>query len=220
MQSACDIICLQETKKETFDVIFLKKICPAGFDSFEYLPSVGASGGILVAWKGALFKGNKIFSNDFCISLEFTSAHNNAQWILTAVYGPCTPEGKVIFVEWLKNIQMPQHIDWMILGDFNLIRKAEDRNKPGGNVAEMLLFNEAISLLGLNEILLQGRKFTWSNMQPSPLLEKLDWVFTNSNWTITYPCTTVKALDMIPSDHTPCVVSISTSFPRGGSLQV
>lgn len=32
------------------------------------------------------------------------------------------------------------------------------------------MFNDAISALGLNEIVLQGRKFTWSNMQPNPLL--------------------------------------------------
>ena len=78
----------------------------------------------------------------------------------------------------------------------------------------MLLFNEAISLLGLNEIVLQGRKYTWSNMQPFPLLEKLDWVFTSSSWTLSYPNTSVKALDVAPSDHTPCIISISTVIPR------
>jgi len=68
--------------------------------------------------------------------------------------------------------------------------------------------------LGLNEIVLQGRKFTWSNMQQPPLLEKLDWVFTSNSWGISYPTTSVRALDMIPSDHCPCVVHISTSIPR------
>jgi len=61
------VICLQETKKETFDALFLKKICPSGFDSFEVLPSVGASGGILIAWKGSVFKGAKIFCNNFAL---------------------------------------------------------------------------------------------------------------------------------------------------------
>jgi hypothetical protein len=51
-------------------------------------------------------------------------------------------------------------------------------------------------------------------MQPSPLLEKLDWVFTSSSWTLTYPNTSSKALDMTPTDHTPCVISISTVIPR------
>jgi len=40
--------------------------------------------------------------------------------------------------------------------------------------AEMFMFNDAISALGLIEIVLQGRKYTWSNMQPNPLLQKLD----------------------------------------------
>jgi len=96
--------------------------------------------------------------------MEFTSIHNDTSWVLTCIYGPCTVEGKILFLDWLKEIQMPDTIDWMILGDFNLIRRQENRNKPGGNVNEMLLFNEAISLLGLNEIPLQGRKYTWSNM--------------------------------------------------------
>ena len=75
-------------------------------------------------------------------------------------------------------------------------------------------FNEAISALGLTEIALQGRKFTWSNMQTPPLLEKLDWIFTSSSWVLSYPNTSAKALDMTPSDHTPCIVSISTVIPR------
>ena len=134
--------------------------------------------------------------------------------MLTCVYGPNTAEGKELFLNWLKEIQMPNNVDWLILGDFNLIRRQEDRNRLGGNPSKMLLFNEAISLLGLNEIVLQGRKYTWSNMQPSPLLEKLDWVFTYSSWTLSYPNTSVKALDMAPSDHTPCIISISTVIPR------
>jgi hypothetical protein len=68
-------------------------------------------------------------------------------------------------------------VNWLVLGDFNLIRRQDNRNKPGGNVADMFQFNEVISHLVWNEIPLQGRKFTWSNMQPSPLLEKIDWVF-------------------------------------------
>jgi hypothetical protein len=110
---------------------------------------------------------------------------------------------------------MPDDINWIILGDFNLMRGPENRNKPGGNFVEMFTFNDAISTLGLNEVELQGRNFTWSNLQPSPLLEKIDWVFTNNSWTPSYPSTSVRALGMDPSDHCPCAKTISTSIPRG-----
>jgi len=58
---------------------------------------------------------------------------------------------------------MPDDICWLVVGDFNLMRKLEDRNRLGGNVSEMFLFNETISSLGLEEIPLHGRKYTWTN---------------------------------------------------------
>jgi hypothetical protein len=59
------------------------------------------------------------------------------------------------------------------VGDFNLYRSLADRNKPRGDHAEMYLFNEAISALGLIELPMKGRRFTWTNKQLSPLLERL-----------------------------------------------
>jgi hypothetical protein len=110
----------------------LRNFCPAAFDSFLCLPSEGASGGILVAWKSSIFEGELIFQNSYAISINFTSKHNCDTWVLTTVYAPCTPEGKRDFLEWFQNIQMPNDIDWLVIGDFNLIRRPEDRNKEGG----------------------------------------------------------------------------------------
>ena len=106
--------------------------------------------------------------------MEFSSVHNNDPWILTSVYGPYDSEGKVEFMHWFEKIQMPDDLDWLIIGDFNLYRKPDDRNRAGGNVGDMLLFNNGISALGLVEIPLHGRKFTWTNKQHPPLLERLD----------------------------------------------
>jgi hypothetical protein len=72
---------------------------------------------------------------------------------------------------------MPPQVDWLVVGDFNLYRNPEDRNKLGADYSEMMLFNEAISKLGLTELPFKGKRFTWSNKQPSPLLERLDWFF-------------------------------------------
>lgn len=38
---------LQETKREHFDHQFLKNFCPLMYYKFEYLPSVGTSGGVI-----------------------------------------------------------------------------------------------------------------------------------------------------------------------------
>lgn len=47
-ESATSVICLQETKKESVDMSFIRKFAPRRFDHFDFIPSVDASGGILV----------------------------------------------------------------------------------------------------------------------------------------------------------------------------
>lgn len=47
-ESSANIFCLQETKREQFDLRYIRKFAPNKFDSFDYVPSEGASGGILV----------------------------------------------------------------------------------------------------------------------------------------------------------------------------
>jgi hypothetical protein len=64
--------------------------------------------------------------------------------------------------------------DWILAGDFNLIKSPKDRNRDGGNLNDMFLFNNLIQHLDLAEITSQGRRFSWSKMQQEPLLEKLD----------------------------------------------
>jgi hypothetical protein len=109
---------------------------------------------------------------------------------------------------------MHDDVNWLIVGDFNLCRSPDDRNRPGGDLAEMFLFNEAISSLVLVELPLKGRRFTWSNKQQCPLLERLDWFFTSASWTLSYPSTIVYPLIKETSNHVPCVITISTSIPK------
>jgi exonuclease III len=214
VESGCDIICLQETKRESFDLDYIKKFCPRKFNKFEFLPSVGASGGLIIIWNGNLFKGDLTFQNEFSLSVKFTNNISVDSWIITNSYGPCQADRKAIFIDWFSNIDMPDDLDWLIVGDFNFIRKPSDRNREGGEVNEMFMFNEAISKLGIVELPLKGRQYTWSNMQKTPLLERLDWFFTSSSWTISYPSTFVYPLVKPTSDHLPCVISIGTKIPR------
>ena len=46
-KSACSVFCFQETKREHFEMSFFRKFVPRRFDRFDYIPSVGASGGSL-----------------------------------------------------------------------------------------------------------------------------------------------------------------------------
>jgi hypothetical protein len=97
-----------------------------------------------------------------------------------------------------------------MVGDFNLMRSPENRNRPGGDTNNMMLFNDIISHLNLVEVPLKNRSFTWSNMQQNALLEKLDWVFTSSNWTTSFPNSLAFALSHAVSDHVPIVIQMES----------
>ena len=160
VDSGCAVPCVQETKKECFDRKFIKNCFPRQFDNFVFSPSVGALGGILVLWKSSLFTGTLIECKSFGIIVSFKSTQNSQAWTLVVVYGPCQGELRDQFVQWLYNLQIPDDELWLFLGDFNFIRSAQNRNLPGGNLHDMMLFNEIIGHLGLLELPLKGRAFT------------------------------------------------------------
>jgi hypothetical protein len=135
---------------------------------------MGASCGIIMIWNSAVFVGVLVEIKRFVIVINFTSTHNSDNWKMVTVYGPCKGLKRDEFFQWLYNLVI--HVDslWLLLGDFDFIRSIENRNKPGGDINEMFLFNDIIGHLGLIELTLKGRLYTWSNMQNEPLLEQLD----------------------------------------------
>lgn len=169
---------------------------------------------LLVLWNSSLFTGSVTDKQNCGITIRFTSVLNGESWSLTNVYGPCDDPARSAFLNWFKGHEISDLDNWIFLGDFNFYRSLSNRNKPGGCLADTMLFNEAIGHLGLIELSLKGRAFTWSNMQQNPLLEQLDWFFTSVNWTIDYPNTEVLPLAKITSNHIPCKIAIGTKIPR------
>lgn len=133
---------------------------------------------------------------------------------ITTVYGPCHGTDRQEFVDWLNSIQIQDEENWLFPGDFNFYRSLQSKNREGSSIQDIMVFNSILSNLGLQEIPLKGRKFTWSNMQQESLLEQLDWCFTSVIWTSVYPNTLMYPMSRVTSDHTPCVVQIGTSVPK------
>jgi exonuclease III len=186
-ESACSIFCLQETKMTDCDSAFVRNLAPRRFDKFDFVSSIGASGGILLVWNNSIFSGTILDKQRFGITSCFVSNQNSNTWKLTVVYGPCTEPMRSEFISWFRGHDIKQEDNWLFLGDFNFYRSLENQNKPGGNVHDTFLFNDAISHLCLVELPLKGWAFTWNNMQQNPLLEQLDWFFTSVNWIMTFP---------------------------------
>lgn len=142
----------------------------------------------------------------FAMRLQVTSVHDLTEWNLITVYGLTREPERTYFVSWLYSLDINYDDNCIIMGDFNFYRSATNRNRPGGNTNGMMLFNNIINHLGITELPIKGRSYTWSNMQDQPLMQQLDWFFTSPSWTLVYPNTVVIPLAKNTSDHTPCKV--------------
>lgn len=130
-EADCAIVVVQEIKRESFDSAYIRNFCHRKLSKFDYLPSVGAFGGLITIWNEQFFTGRTICKNEFSLSIEFTSKLNGNKWILTNIYGPCQPDNIILFLNWFQNIQIEDDMDWFVVGDFNYMRYPSNRNRDG-----------------------------------------------------------------------------------------
>lgn len=100
-----------------------------------------------------------------------------------------------------------------MLGNYNLNYKDEHKNNGNLNRALMGRFRRLINDLGLNELPLHGRKFTWSNQQETPTLVKLDRVLCTVNWKQLFPNCLLQSTSTDGSDHCPLLLGLHDSKP-------
>jgi exonuclease III len=86
LETNCDILCLQETKKEFWDSQYLRSFCSRHLDDFSFLPSVGNSGGSLIVWNSSKFEGHLDFQNEFAQSVNFNCKLSGQAWMLSNIY--------------------------------------------------------------------------------------------------------------------------------------
>jgi mannosylglycoprotein endo-beta-mannosidase len=66
-----DIVCLQETKMEIIPRGAVLSALGSSFSHYTFVPSVGASGGILVAWKHDLGPAMATRTDEHSTSVQF-----------------------------------------------------------------------------------------------------------------------------------------------------
>jgi hypothetical protein len=87
-----------------------------------------------------------------------------------------------MFIRELRDIKQTTNDQWLILGDFNLIYKEQDKNQGTLNRRLMLRFRRVLNSMEVRVVHLNGRKFTWSNGQSSPTMTRIDRVFCIPEW--------------------------------------
>jgi len=210
-----DIVCLQETKMTTISRQHILSMLGCDFDSnYFYRPSVGASGGILIAWRGSLGVVQDSRVDNHCVSVQFCTA-SGSPWWFTGVYGPQDNQEKIQFLQELRDIRSQCSGAWLVAGDFNLIYKDEDKNNTNVNRAMMGRFRRWIDDMAVSELPLHGRKFTWSSSpsSASPTLVRLDRVFCSLDWEDMFPDCLLQSWASDDSDHCPLILGLKDCMP-------
>src|SRR4051812_35146628 len=97
MNLAVTLFASKKLRRKFLISLTSENFVPPKFTKFEFLPSRGASGGLIIIWNSSLFSAQLYFQNEFSISITLTSLLSNETWILTNIYGPCLAEKKKIF---------------------------------------------------------------------------------------------------------------------------
>jgi hypothetical protein len=136
----------------------------------------------------------KVESGDFYVKLFVKSKLDGFEWILVGVYAAAQEALKPDFLAELVRICESENLPMLVGGDFNIIRRKEEKNNDNFNARWPFIFNAIIESLDLREIILSGRQFTWASRREIPTYDKLDRVLANIEWEQKFPLVSVRAM--------------------------
>jgi exonuclease III len=159
--SGATVVCLQETKITSWTYSLLVETVGTDMaQNFVALPSIGASGGILIAVSARFFCLDDPHLTTNTVSASLRMLADNTKWSISGVYGPQSDQDKVLFMQEISGLKQLMLPEWLLLGDFNLIYRAQDKNNGRLNLPLLNAFKSAIDNLLLVPIELQGKKYT------------------------------------------------------------
>ena len=204
-----DLVCIQETKKERFDKIICQSIWGDSTVSWDNIPSVQASGGLLYKWNNLTFEVERRVKGRNFLMLEGRWVKENQRLYIVNVYAPCDLAGKRALWDELRQLKVsnPNGL-WCFLGDFNSIRSQEERIGSSQRIAgtfDISDFNDWIFEMELQEIKCFGSRLTWFRPNGS-VKSRLDRFLVSDQWISLWPNTSQHILQRDYSDHCPVVL--------------
>jgi hypothetical protein len=176
------------------------------FNNFSSLPASGTRGGIKLGWHSDFIVATNLMIRQYSLFMIFRPTWEISPFVLIVVYGPSEDYEKTEFLEELVSLTSSSQMQWIVLGDFNLIYEARDKNNLNLNRQLMGWFRQSLDMCELFEFALQNRKYTWSNERAQPTLVQLDRVFYNKDWDLMHSGFSLQALSSSLSDHSPLLL--------------
>jgi hypothetical protein len=201
-------------KKEMFTDTYLNGLSGSKQFCWNWLPSKGAAGGILLGVNIDMFEVGDWVIKNFSISCELVNKKDGFKSRICIVYGASSDDKREEFIDELHRLIDEIKVPVIIGGDFNLVRYKKDKSNGCVYFKWCDKFNEWIDKYGLLEIKLFGRSFTCSNNQENVVMSHIDRIFCNTDFDTKFPLGWVKALTRNPSDHVPLLWEAGQNQPK------
>jgi len=201
-----DFVGLQETMKKNYTDKFFRQIDPGREFEWHWIRSVGKSSGVLCGVRMERFEVKKVVVGEYTLVAHVYDKKIKKELTIATVYGPTHEDKKEAFITELSQLCSSQNQPLLIGGDFNIMRFSDDKNKSflGNKFTD--LFNWVINTHGMRDVDLNGGKYTWSNNQVDPTLERLDRVLMSDKWEKEFPLTNLRKAPREMSDHNPLML--------------
>ncbi|CAN6206900.1 unnamed protein product [Urochloa humidicola] len=209
-----DVACLQESKLPVTNPAKARSFLPQSLSDFHCVDATETRGGLVTAWNSRTLLMTSFVSRQCTLTSIFSSTVSGSSFTVTNVYAPADHRDSIAFLEDLEEVAAHVHGHWILMGDFNLTRGGDENSNGNANPQLVEAFNDCINRMGLFDLPLLDRLFTWSNHRANPTLARLDRVFFNVAMNTSYPSSTLTSLPKLTSDHTPLLLKISTDIPK------
>jgi hypothetical protein len=157
----------------------------------------------------------KVIAGDFCVKFHLKTKIDNFEWALVVVYGVAQDRHKPSFLVELVRVCENEMLPLMVGGDFNIIRRQEEKNNENFYARWPFIFNTIIESLDLREIVMSGRQYTLANERDNPTYEKLDRILVRVEMEQKFPLLNVRALSRTGSNHTPLLIDFGSPAHGG-----
>jgi exonuclease III len=174
--------------------------------NFCYQPAQGTRGGIVLVVRDSVLQLQQPHLSKNSVTAIVLDHRSNAFWTVTGVYGPQGELEKRVFLRELREIKQSVRPHWLLIGDFNLIYKEQDKSNGRLNRHLMNRFRRTLNYMEVKELELMGKKFTWSNNQAEPTLARIDRAFCTPAWEDIYANPILQPLSSSISDHCPLLL--------------
>ncbi|KAG6666005.1 hypothetical protein CIPAW_01G000700 [Carya illinoinensis] len=161
-----DIICLQETKLELITRQIVRSLWRGHHVGWSYLPSKGASGGILIMFDKRVVERLEHCVGDFSVACFFVNIEDGFRWAFIGVYGPNLDVERRSMWEELAGILSWWELPSCLGGDFNVSHFPSERSNTSYITPAMSDFSDFIS-----EQVLMDLPLTGGSCLPGPTLE-------------------------------------------------